>query len=78
MKAFLVGLAFLILAMLITGVGALLSVLLFPLLLVLGIVLRITLSVLLVIFAIWLLGKLIILAWSALKGPKAKDDKIKI
>ena len=68
MKAFLVGLAFLILVMLIAGVGALLSVLLFPLLLVLGFALRIVLSVLLVIFAIWLLGKLIILAWNALRA----------
>lgn len=74
MKAFLVGLASLIVIMFIAGVGALLSVALFPLLLMLGFVLRIVISVLLVIFTIWLLGKLVILAWDALRskqGPKA-------
>ncbi len=77
MKAFLVGLAFLIVVMLIAGVGALLvvllKVLLFPLLLVLGIagiVLCIALSILLVIFAIWLLGKIVILAWNALRSKQ--------
>jgi hypothetical protein len=74
MKAFLVGLLFLIALMLIAAIGALLSVLLFPLLLMLGIVLRVLVSVLLVIFAIWLLGKLIILVWRSLRskqGPNA-------
>ncbi len=70
MKAFLLGLAFLIVIMLITGVGALLSVFLFPLLLMLGFVLRIVLSVLLAIFAIWLLGKIVILAWDLLKSKQ--------
>jgi hypothetical protein len=74
MKAFLVGLASLIVVMFIAGVGALLSVVLFPLLLMLGMVLRIVISVLLVIFAIWLLGTLVILVWRTLRskeGPKA-------
>ncbi len=74
MKAFLVGLAFLIVVMLIAGICALLSVLLFPLLITLAIVLRIVISVLLVIFAIWLLGKLIILVWKTLKSKQGSKS----
>lgn len=43
------------------------GLLLFPLLIVLGFVLQLLLSVILVIFAIWLLGKLIILLWELIK-----------
>lgn len=64
MKAFFIGLIFLISAVLLAGLG----VLLFPLLLVLGIFLRIAVYFILVIFAVWLLGKLIIMAWEAIRG----------
>ncbi|MFH0839863.1 MAG: hypothetical protein V1883_02465 [Candidatus Omnitrophota bacterium] len=64
MKAFLIGLVFLILAAVLAGLG----VLLFPLLLVMGIFLRILLYFVFVIFAVWLLGKLIIMVWEAIKG----------
>ncbi|MBU4377178.1 MAG: hypothetical protein KKD29_06890 [Candidatus Omnitrophica bacterium] len=64
MKAFLIGIVFLILVAVLAGLG----VLLFPLLLVMGIFLRILLYFAFVIFAVWLLGKLIIMAWEAIKG----------
>ncbi|MFH1269879.1 MAG: hypothetical protein ABIH75_02320 [Candidatus Omnitrophota bacterium] len=64
MKAFLVGLAFLAAAALLTGVG----VLLFPLIIVLGLFLRVILGFLFIIFAIWLLGKFIIFIWDKLKS----------
>ena len=64
MKAFLIGLVFLILVAVLAGLG----VLLFPLLFVMGIFLRILLYFVFVIFAVWLLGKLIIMAWEAIRG----------
>lgn len=66
MKAFFIGLIFLVLASLLAGI----CVLLFPLLIVLGIALRLVIMFLLVIFAIWLLGKLIILIWESLRTKK--------
>jgi len=69
MKEFFVGLIFLILAFLLAGV----AVLLFPLLLIFGIALRILIYFIFVIFAIWLLGKLIVLIWEAIRSkPVAK------
>jgi len=65
-KAFLVGLIFLILAGVLTGV----CILLYPLLSILGFVLYFVLMFVFVIFAIWLLGKLIILVWESLKPKK--------
>lgn len=59
MKAFLVGLIFLVAVGILTGIG----VLLFPLLIVMGWFLRLALVFLLVIFAIWLLGKFIVFIW---------------
>lgn len=59
MKAFLVGLLFLLVVSVLAGLGFLLL----PFLLVLGLVLRVILSIALVIFAIWLLGKFIIFLW---------------
>jgi len=64
MKAFLMGLVFLILVAILAGLG----ILLYPFLFVLGIALQIVISVIFVIFAIWLLGKLIILVWESLKS----------
>jgi len=65
MKAFLIGLIFLISVAILAGLG----ILLYPFLIVLGIALQIVISVIFVIFAIWLLGKLIVLIWESLK-PK--------
>ena len=67
MKAFLVGLIFLVLTFILAGLG----ILLFPLILVLGMALRVVIMLVFVIFAIWLLGKMIILIWESLK-PKDK------
>ena len=64
MKAFLIGLIFLILAAILAG----LSILLFPLLIILGVFLRLVIYFIFVIFAIWLLGKLIIIVWEAIRG----------
>jgi len=64
MKAFFIGLLFLLFAMLMMGLG----VLLWPLLVVLGLALRLALFVLLTVFAIWLMGKLIIAVWESLRS----------
>ncbi len=63
MRAFFVGLLFLVAVVVLAGLG----VLLFPLLFVLGILLRIILSFLFVILAIWLLGKFILFVWGKIK-----------
>lgn len=62
MKAFFIGLIFLIAAVFFVGVG----VLFFPVLLVLGWFLHFLLMFAFVILAIWLLGKLIIFLWEHL------------
>ncbi len=62
MKEFFVGLLFLVVVIIMAGLG----ILLFPLLLVLTFFLRIAVGFFLILFAIWLLGKLIVLAWNAL------------
>ena len=63
MKAFFVGLIFLIATALLVVTG----VLLFPLLIVLAWFLRLIVACLLVIFAIWLLGKFIIFVWEKIR-----------
>lgn len=68
MKAFLVGLLFLIAAGALIGIGCLL----FPLLLLLGLLLRVVFVMAFGFFAIWLLGKLIIFIWEKLKGDEDK------
>jgi hypothetical protein len=62
MKAFLVGLLFLVAALVLTGIGFLLL----PLFLVLTFFLRIFVGFLFLLLAIWLLGKFIIFVWQAL------------
>jgi len=62
MKAFTIGLIFLIAVSVLGGVG----VLLFPIIIVLGFFLKIILALLFVIFSIWLLGKFIIFVWDKL------------
>lgn len=59
MKAFAVGLLFLVAVGILAGLG----VMLYPLIIVLGLFLRMLLSCAFVILSIWLLGKLIILIW---------------
>ena len=63
MRAFFIGLAFLIAVVTLTGIG----ILLFPLAILLGLFLRVIFSLLFVIFAIWLLGRFIVFIWSRLK-----------
>jgi hypothetical protein len=63
MRAFLIGLAFLIAIVVLVGIGILLS----PLLIALGFFLRSIFAFLFLIFAIWLLGKFIIFIWGKLK-----------
>ncbi|MEA3560301.1 MAG: hypothetical protein U9R31_00820 [Candidatus Omnitrophota bacterium] len=63
MKAFLIGVIFLVATAVLAGIG----LLFFPLLLVLGLFLRLILGIILLILAIWLLGKFIILVWESLR-----------
>ena len=63
MKAFFVGLLFLVAAGILAGLGILLS----PLLLALAFALRLVLGIILVVLAIWLLGKFIIFVWESVK-----------
>jgi len=66
MKAFAIGLVFLIAVSILSVIG----VLFFPLIMVLGFFLKIILALLFVIFSIWLLGKLIIFAWERIFKTK--------
>lgn len=63
MKAFLVGLIFLIAV----GIFAGMAIVLYPFIIILGWLLRLAISFALLILAIWLLGKLIILVWEKLR-----------
>ena len=66
MKAFAIGLIFLIAVSILSAIG----ILLFPLIIVLGFFLKIILALLFVIFSIWLLGKLIIFIWERIFKTK--------
>ncbi len=67
MKEFLVGLLFLVAVLIMTVFG----ILLFPLLLVLTFFLRIAVGFLLILVAIWALGKFIIFVWESLNNKNA-------
>jgi len=69
MKAFAVGLLFIIAVILLSGIG----LLLFPLIIVLGWFLKFLLSIAFVLCAIWLLGKFIIFVWEKLR---TRDKKV--
>ena len=69
MKAFLVGLLFLLVVLLLTGVGFLLL----PLLLILTFFLRIAVGFALMMFAIWLLGQFILFLWHAMEKKPAQN-----
>lgn len=62
MKAFFIGLLFILAAVILSGIG----LLLFPVFIILGWLLRFFLMLGFVILAIWLLGKLIILVWDVI------------
>jgi hypothetical protein len=62
MKEFVVGLLFILALSVLVGIGILLA----PLLLVLAFFIRLLVIFLLLIFAIWLLGKFIIFSWERL------------
>lgn len=66
MKAFVVGLIFLIAA----GILAVIGLLLYPLLMVCGLFLEILFGAVFAILAIWVLGKLIIYIWDQLSKKK--------
>ncbi|MCX5657633.1 MAG: hypothetical protein NTZ48_05370 [Candidatus Omnitrophica bacterium] len=66
MKAFAIGLIFLIAVSILSGIG----ILFFPLVIVFGFFLKIILSLLFVIFSIWLLGKFIIFIWEKIFKTK--------
>jgi hypothetical protein len=64
MKEFLVGLIFLIAVAVLSAIGFFI----YPLLIALAWFLRIIIVLVLGVFAIWLLGKFIIVVWEKLKG----------
>ncbi|MFH2139151.1 MAG: hypothetical protein ABII88_11705 [Candidatus Omnitrophota bacterium] len=66
MKAFLIGLIFLIAVIVMAGIG----VLIIPLLLVLAFLLRVVVMLALLIVAIWLLGKFILFVWEKMKSSQ--------
>lgn len=70
MKAFLVGLLVLVMALFLSGVG----ILLFPLLLVLGVFLRLLVGIAILILAIWMIGWLTLLLIDALKSKEEPQD----
>ena len=63
MKAFLVGFLFLIAVAILCGIGFLLL----PLIAVLGFFLKFAIAAVLMVLAIWLLGKSIIFVWETIK-----------
>lgn len=70
MKAFFVGLLFLIAIMAVAGLGIVLS----PFLAVFTVSLQMVIGLIVVVFVVWLLGKLIIFIWDKLSS----NDKKKI
>lgn len=68
MKEFLVGLLVVVMALVLSGIG----VLLLPLLLVLGVFLRLAVGLILLLLAVWLIGKLTLFLIEALKKKENK------
>jgi hypothetical protein len=62
MKAFFVGLLFLVMVAIFAGLGFML----YPFIIVLALFSRVIISILLVVLTIWLLGKFIIAVWEKL------------
>ena len=63
MREFLVGLLVIVMALVLSGIG----ILLFPLLLVLGMFLRLALGLIILLLAIWLIGKVTLYLIEALR-----------
>jgi len=70
MKAFLVGLLVVVMALALSGIG----LLLFPLLLVLGLFLRLVVGFVVLLLAVWLIGQLTLLLIGAL--TKKEDPRV--
>lgn len=70
MKELLVGLLVIMMALILSGLG----ILLLPLFLVLGIFLRLIFGLLLVILAVWLIGKLTLFLVSCLRTGETKKE----
>ena len=66
MKAFFIGLFFLIAVVVLSGIG----ILFYPLIVVMALVFRILIPLFFIIFSIWLLGKCIIFIWEKLLAKK--------
>lgn len=73
MKAFLVGVIFLIAVVIIAGLGYLFV----PLILVLGLFLRFILLIVLGILVVWILGKFIIFVWEALRKKQGRCEMVR-
>jgi uncharacterized membrane protein YphA (DoxX/SURF4 family) len=71
MKEFLVGLLVIVMALVLSGIG----VLLLPLLLVLGVFLRLAVGLIVLLLAVWLIGKATLFLIEALK--KKENPQIK-
>ncbi|MFA7254736.1 MAG: hypothetical protein WC133_01390 [Candidatus Omnitrophota bacterium] len=63
MREFLVGLLVIVMALVLSGIG----ILLFPLLLVMGMFLRLALGLIILLLAIWLIGKVTLYLIEALR-----------
>jgi hypothetical protein len=75
MKAFFVGLLFLISVCIIFAVGTVGFILLLPLLIVMGLLLRFVFMALLIGLVVWLLGKFILYIFENLFAGKTKHKK---
>ena len=71
MKEFFVGLLVLVMLLLFSIVGFLLL----PFIIILGFVLRLIISVLLVVFAVWLVGKVTLWGIDYLKNKEKQEDR---
>jgi hypothetical protein len=69
MKEFLVGALVIVMALVLSGIG----VLLFPLLLVLGLFLRLAIGLIILLLAIWLIGKATLFLIELLKKQESKQ-----
>ena len=68
MKEFLVGLLVVVMALVLSGVG----ILLLPLLLVLGVFLRLAVGLIVLLLAVWLIGKVTLFLIEALRKKEKK------
>lgn len=69
MKEFLVGILVIVMALILSGIG----ILLFPILLMLGLFLRLAVGLLILLFAVWLIGKATLFLIDVLKKKENKQ-----